>query len=135
MRRRRCWKRPGVEKDLIAPLGFPVSPLFGTPPKNLPERPRAGKPLRVLYVINTGKKKCGKAIDRLLEIPDVELTVTVGRYSELKEKLARRARDYDGRLHLLGWTNQMPELLMSSHVVIGKRAAQPCRRRLRPSAR
>jgi len=113
-------KNAGVEKDVIAPLGFPVSPLFGTPPKNLPERPRAGKPLRVLYVINTGKKKCGKAIDRLLDIPDVELTVTVGRYSELKEKLARRARDYDGRLHLLGWTNQMPELLMSSHVVIGK---------------
>jgi len=50
----------------------------------------------------------------------VELTVTVGRYSELKEKLARRAQEFDGRLHLLGWTNQMPQLLMRSHVVIGK---------------
>ena len=110
----------GVEKESIAALGFPVSPLFAAPPSDLPERPTPGQMLRVLYVINTGKKKCGKAIDRLLEIPNVELTVTVGRYSELKEKLARRAREHDGRLHLLGWTNQMPQLLMRSHVVIGK---------------
>jgi UDP-N-acetylglucosamine:LPS N-acetylglucosamine transferase len=113
-------ERAGIERDVIAPLGFPVSPLFATPPKNLPTRPQPGHPLRVLYVINTGKKKCGKAIDRLLEIPDVEITVTVGRYAELKKNLARRAREYDGRLHLLGWTNQMPQLLMSSHIVIGK---------------
>ena len=89
-------------------------------PRSCPECPTPGQRLRVLYVINTGKKKCGKAIDRLLEIPNVELTVTVGRYSELKEKLARRAQAHDGRLHLLGWTNQMPQLLMRSHVVIGK---------------
>jgi UDP-N-acetylglucosamine:LPS N-acetylglucosamine transferase len=113
-------QRAGIERDNIAPLGFPVSPLFATPPKKPPARPQPGHPLRVLYVINTGRKKCGKAIDRLLEIPDVELTVTVGRYAELKRKLARRARDFDGRLHLLGWTNQMPQLLMASHVVIGK---------------
>ena len=113
-------RKAGVENDLIAPLGFPVSPVFATPPPNVPKSPVAGHSFRVLYVINTGKKKCGKAIDRLLEIPDVELTVTVGRYSELKEKLARRARDHAGRLHLLGWTNRMPELLMTSHVVIGK---------------
>ena len=113
-------RNAGVEKESIAALGFPVSPLFAAPPADLPTRPTYGQMLRVLYVINTGKKKCGKAIDRLLAIPNVELTVTVGRYSELKAKLARRAREHDGRLHLLGWTNQMPQLLMRSHVVIGK---------------
>jgi UDP-N-acetylglucosamine:LPS N-acetylglucosamine transferase len=112
--------KAGVEKDLIAPLGFPVSPQFAVPPAILPRIPKAQMPFRVLYVINTGKKKCGKAIDRLLEIPNVELTVTVGRYSELKEKFAQRAQRHVGRLHLLGWTNQMPQLLMRSHVVIGK---------------
>ncbi len=112
-------RRAGVEKDTIATTGFPVSPLFAVPPEP-PPAPRAGQPFRVLYSINTGKKKCGKAIDRLLEIPGVELTVTVGRYSELKEKLAERVQEYNGRLHLLGWTNQMPRLLMTSHVVIGK---------------
>jgi len=112
--------RAGVEKGIISPLGFPVSPQFAQPTAIAPRVPKAGTPFRVLYVINTGKKKCGKAIDRLLEIPDVELTVTVGRYSELKEKFAHRAQEHAGRLHLLGWTNQMPQLLMRSHVVIGK---------------
>ncbi len=113
-------RQAGVEEKAIAALGFPVSPEFAVPPKELPECPTRGQRLRVLYVINTGQKKCGKAIDRLLEIPNVELTVTVGRYAELKEKLARRSQAHDGRLHLLGWTNQMPQLLMRSHVVIGK---------------
>lgn len=113
-------QKAGVEKDTIAALGFPVSPQFALTPANLPQRPAPGQRLRVLYVINTGQKKCGKAVDRILEIPNVELTVTVGRYSELKEKFARRSLEYEGRLHVLGWTNQMPQLLQSSHVVIGK---------------
>lgn len=113
-------QQAGVEKDSIAALGFPISPQFALTPAHPPQRPKSGTPLRVLYSINTGQKKCGKAVDRILEIPNVELTVTVGRYSELKEKLARRAMEYEGRLHVLGWTNQMPQLLQSSHVVIGK---------------
>lgn len=116
----RVLQKAGVEKDTIAALGFPVSPQFALTPTHPPQRPKLGTMLRVLYVINTGQKKCGKAIDRILEIPNVELTVTVGRYAELKEKLARRSLEYEGRLHVLGWTNQMPQLLQSSHVVIGK---------------
>jgi UDP-N-acetylglucosamine:LPS N-acetylglucosamine transferase/predicted metal-dependent phosphoesterase TrpH len=110
----------GVAPEAIAPLGFPVSPQFCAHVPESPQRPRPGTPLRVLYCINTGQKKCGKVIDRLLEIPNVELTVTVGRHSELKEKLAKRAREYEGQLHVLGWTNQMPQLLLGSHVVVGK---------------
>ncbi|MEK7781971.1 MAG: PHP domain-containing protein [Verrucomicrobiota bacterium] len=113
-------QKAGVEKDMIAALGFPVSPQFAVAWDNLPQRPTLGQKLRVLYVINTGQKKCGKAIDRIMEVPNVELTVTVGRYAELREKLARRSMEYEGRLHVLGWTNQMPQLLMRSHVVIGK---------------
>jgi processive 1,2-diacylglycerol beta-glucosyltransferase len=113
-------QKVGVEKDTIVALGFPVSPQFALTPANPPQCPKLGQMLRVLYVINTGQKKCGKVIDRILEVPNVELTVTVGRYSELKEKLARRSFEYEGRLHVLGWTNQMPQLLQSSHVVIGK---------------
>jgi UDP-N-acetylglucosamine:LPS N-acetylglucosamine transferase/predicted metal-dependent phosphoesterase TrpH len=104
----------------IRALGFPISPLFAEPAARPPGPPAAGQPFRVLYLINTGKKKAGKALDRLLEIPDVELTVTVGRHAELKEKLAGRVRRYGRRLQLLGWTLQMPQLLMSSHLVIGK---------------
>jgi UDP-N-acetylglucosamine:LPS N-acetylglucosamine transferase/predicted metal-dependent phosphoesterase TrpH len=110
----------GIPAEKIRPLGFPVSPRFAQSIADAPRPPHPGEPFRVLYVINTGKKKLGKAIDRLLEIPDVELTVAVGRYAELKEKFARRQERYGDRLHVLGWTNQVPELMMRSHLVIGK---------------
>ena len=110
----------GVPKDSVRAPGFPVNPRFAEPVADPPRPPRENEPFRVLYVINTGKKKIGKAIDRLLEIPNVELTITVGRAAELKEKLSRRAGKYGDRLHLLGWTNQMPELMQRSHLVIGK---------------
>jgi UDP-N-acetylglucosamine:LPS N-acetylglucosamine transferase len=113
-------QRGGVPAEAIQAMGFPVSPRFALPATDIPRSPRAGQPFRILYVINTGKKKLGKGIDRLLEIPEVELTVTVGRHSELKEKLAKRDLRYGRRLHVLGWTNQMPELMMRSHLVIGK---------------
>jgi UDP-N-acetylglucosamine:LPS N-acetylglucosamine transferase/predicted metal-dependent phosphoesterase TrpH len=112
--------RAGVPEKKIQALGFPVNPRFTLPVAEEPPAPRAGQRFRVLYVVNTGKKKLGKAIDRLLEIPEVELTVTVGRHAELKEKLVKRGQRYGSRLHVLGWTNQMPELMMRSHVVIGK---------------
>jgi processive 1,2-diacylglycerol beta-glucosyltransferase len=112
-------KKGGVAKEQIKVLGFPVSPLFAENPNNLPA-PIADEPRRVLYVINTGKKKAGKAIDRLLEIDDVHLTITAGRDPELRAELIERTRDFEDRVKVLGWTNQLPELMMSHHLIISK---------------
>jgi processive 1,2-diacylglycerol beta-glucosyltransferase len=112
-------KRGGVAEKQIKILGFPVSPAFAENSIELP--PPVGKePRRVLYVINTGKKKAGKAVDRLLEIDDVHLTITAGRDAELRAKLIERTHDFGDRVKVLGWTNQMPELMMSHHLVISK---------------
>ena len=112
-------KKGGVAKEQIKILGFPVSPQFAENSDNLPA-PIGDEPRRVLYVINTGKKKAGKAIDRLLEIDDVHLTITAGRDAELRAELIERTREYEGRVKVLGWTNQMPELMMSHHLIISK---------------
>src|SRR5262249_22406288 len=72
------------------------------------------------YVINTGKAKAGKALARLLKIPDVDVTITVGRDASLKAKLTERLREHADRVAVYGWTNQMPRLLMTHHLVIGK---------------
>ena len=109
----------GVLEEQIKVTGFPVSPSFNENKVELPQ-PIGDEPRRVLYVINTGKKKAGKAIDRLLEIDDVHLTITAGRDAELRAKLIERTRDQEHRVKVLGWTNQMPELLMSHHLIIGK---------------
>ncbi len=110
----------GVAENQIKVLGFPVSPIFADNTTNELPQPIADEPRRILYVINTGKKKAGKAIDRLLELDDVHLTITAGRDPELRAKLIERTRDQEHRVKVLGWTNQMPELLMSHHLIIGK---------------
>lgn len=110
----------GVAREQIKTFGFPVSPVFAEMRSNKLEDPREGRPLKILYIINTGKKKSGKAIDRLLALPNVQLTITVGRDAELKEKLAKRTEKMGDRVRLLGWTNQMPALMLSHHLVITK---------------
>ncbi len=110
----------GVAEAQIKTLGFPVSPQFLEPPREPLTAPGPGEPRKILYVINNGKKKAGKAIDRLLEIPDTRLTITVGRDAELKQELLDRTKDSSARVNILGWTNQMPQLLLNHHLLIGK---------------
>ncbi len=113
-------KKGGVPARQIKTLGFPVSPVFAN--SNLAELslPVGDEPRRVLYIINTGKKKVGKAIDRLLDLENVHLTITAGRDAELRANLIERTRDAADRVKVLGWTNQMPELMMTHHLVISK---------------
>ena len=110
----------GVAGEKIKAFGFPVSPVFAEMKAGeLPEM-ECVPPFKILYIINTGKKKSGKAIDRLLEIPSTRLTITVGRDAELKEELTRRTREFAGRVQVLGWTNQMPRLMLTHHLVVTK---------------
>ncbi len=110
----------GVGQDRIKTLGFPVTPLFSSERSHIAPPKYHWDPKKVLYVINTGKAKAGKCLERLLSIPNLELTVTVARDASLKAKLAGRLREYGDRVRLYGWTNRMPKLLMSHHLVIGK---------------
>ena len=63
-------RQHGVAAEKIKAFGFPVSPVFAekTGGASRP-RDRTAARIKILYIINTGKKKTGKAIDRLLEIP------------------------------------------------------------------
>jgi processive 1,2-diacylglycerol beta-glucosyltransferase len=113
-------RKSGVSPKQIKALGFPVSPVFAD--STLPELPPpvGDEPRRVLYLINTGKKKAGKAIDRLIEVDKVHLTICAGRDPALRAQLVERTRDHADRVRVLGWTNQIPELMMSHHLVISK---------------
>jgi UDP-N-acetylglucosamine:LPS N-acetylglucosamine transferase len=113
-------RKNGVAAEKIKAFGFPVNPFFAEKHQEAVPAPEAGGPIKVLYIINTGKKKSGKAIDRLLENPRVHLTITVGRDAELKEKLVRRTERFGERVRVLGWTNQMPRLMLSHHLVVTK---------------
>jgi UDP-N-acetylglucosamine:LPS N-acetylglucosamine transferase len=113
-------RRNSVPESQIKALGFPTNLAFAqrTPTPLTP--PVRGVQRKILYIINTGRKHAGKSIDRLLDLPDTLLTVTVGRDPELKAKLLERTEKMNGRVNILGWTNQMPQLMLSNHLVIGK---------------
>ncbi len=113
-------RKNGVAQEKIKAFGFPVNPIFASKHDGSLQAPKFGAPFKILYIINTGKKKSGKAIDRLLEISPVHLTITVGRDAELKEKLSRRTEKFADRVRVLGWTNQMPRLMLTHHLVVTK---------------
>jgi UDP-N-acetylglucosamine:LPS N-acetylglucosamine transferase len=110
----------GIPPQRVETLGFPVSPLFTREPLEPAPVTHHWNRSRVLYVINTGKAKAGKSIERLLKVHNLDLTITVGRDASLKARLMDRLREYGERVRIYGWTNQMPRLLMSHHLVIGK---------------
>ncbi|NJM55928.1 MAG: UDP-N-acetylglucosamine--LPS N-acetylglucosamine transferase, partial [Verrucomicrobiae bacterium] len=110
----------GVAEERIKVFGFPVSTQFMEAERPELELPAKGAVRRLLYIINTGKKKAGRAVERLLEIPGTRLTITVGHDAELKADLLDRFKEQSARVDVLGWTNQMPKLMLSHHLVISK---------------
>ncbi len=111
-------RRAGVPTERLRVLGFPVPPRFA---RDRPERP----PLetggaRVLYMINAAKASAPGLVRRLLEVPGILLTVTVGKDETLRQEIEQVAAESGKPVEIHGWTPRMPELLMTHHVLIGK---------------
>ena len=116
-------RRAGVPAEKLRVLGFPVSPKYAD--GGLPTRPDPTGPdgRRVLYMINAGRQAAAETVRRLLEIRDIELTVTVGRDAEMRAMVERAiaANDRTRRpVKLIGWTTEVPSLLAKSHLLISK---------------
>lgn len=113
--------RAGVPEEKIRDMGFPVTPDFldntGVIP---PCDPVDGSRKKIFYLLNSGRKKAAKIIKRILEHPDVELTIAAGRDPKVKAAVGEMIRDHRDRVTLLGWTSQVPRLLMSHHLLISK---------------
>jgi len=108
----------GIDSSIIHTLGFPVSPRFGKLQTIPPDQP--GPPHKLLYFPSTRKRHTIACLGNLLRLPGVEVTVITGRYQELHQGLCRAGFDHTPHVRLIGWTDQMPELLAASHLFIGK---------------
>ncbi|MFM9168430.1 MAG: MGDG synthase family glycosyltransferase [Verrucomicrobiota bacterium] len=103
--------RQGVPAERVLPYGFPV-------PARLAGRSRAepgGRP-RVLLMLNPGRRDA-VALAAALASLDLALTVTVGRDAGFREAVERAVA---GRAEVLGWTDRIPELMLTSHLVVSK---------------
>lgn len=107
----------GVDEAKIQCLGFPVSPSFGE--LSVQRMDPAEQP-RVLFMINFAQSHAPILLQKLLQIPGVEYTVTAGRNARLMSELEAVAVRSGKKVNLYGWTDQMPRLLMENHLLISK---------------
>ncbi|MDL5045350.1 PHP domain-containing protein [Oscillatoria amoena NRMC-F 0135] len=110
-----------IPDEVIKVLGFPVTPVFA----DLEEmesvsHPGDGQRKKIFYMLNSGRKQADKIIRRLLEHPDYDLTIAVGKDPKVKAEIEELVADERERVTILGWTSQVPKLLKGHHVIISK---------------
>jgi processive 1,2-diacylglycerol beta-glucosyltransferase len=111
----------GLPESKIQVSGFPVSLRFADRPGNWqPPEPSAAKPFRILFMINSSRSAAIKIAGALLQNSNWHITFTAGRDEELLRELRQMAEGAPARTEILGWTDRIPELLMTHHVVISK---------------
>ncbi len=111
----------GVDPSRLHVTGFPVTPYFRKN-EGIVTRPElsTGTAPRVLYIVNSGTRNAEATARLLLAEGDWEITCTVGRDESLRAKLLGLAAQRSRRAEILGWTDQIPRLLMTHHVVVSK---------------
>ena len=113
-------RRLGVSAQKIRTTGFPVAPAFAAPPPERPAPGADGAPARVLLMAGSAARDTVRTARALAGIPGVALTVSVGRDAALAARLASELGDTGHTANVVGWTDRMPDLLRSHHIVLGK---------------
>jgi processive 1,2-diacylglycerol beta-glucosyltransferase len=116
----------GLPGAAIHVTGFPVAPRFSTLPRELEPPAGPGDPLRILFFPIASRRHTRRMLAALAGLPDSpawSLTAVLGKQKDRLRSLFETAIAA-GRLppetNLIGWTDQIPELLASHHVVLGK---------------
>jgi len=111
----------GVDATRLHVTGFPVTSFFRKN-EGILVRPdlSAGAAPRILYIINSGTQNAEATARRLLAEDEWEVTCAVGRDESLRRTLLAAASNRGRPASILGWTDQIPRLLMTHHVVVSK---------------
>ncbi len=112
----------GVPDTRIHVSGFPVALGFADRPRHWqpPDSQDAPTTYRVLFMINSGRSSAIKIARALLQNREWHITFTAGRDEALLQELRAMAQGAPAKADVLGWTDRIPELLMTHHVVISK---------------
>jgi processive 1,2-diacylglycerol beta-glucosyltransferase len=108
-------RRDGVPESLIHVLGFPVSPIFETLD---PCPPPVDDQWRVLFFPGGKTSAAIGSLRHLAKIPNLHVTVVTGRRQAVFRQLQKAGLPTRGEL--IGWTQEMPRLMTSHHLFIGK---------------
>lgn len=110
----------GIERDRIRVSGFPVQLDFALSERRLEPPDLAKNPPEVLYVVNSGKQHAPAVVSHLMEKSDWRVTIAVGMDEGLQTQISRMVDSFPGRATVIGWTKELPRLMMSHHLLISK---------------
>ena len=113
--------RAGIEAERLHVAGFPVNPFFRAHAAEFsPPALAGGATPRVLYIINSGTRHALETATHLLAEPGWSVTCAVGRDDRLRSRLEKIAASRAHPATILGWTDQIPRLLLTHHAVVSK---------------
>ena len=105
-------KNPRVSE--VVGGGWPVRAEFDVP------EDRRGAKKRILYLVNSRRKKSKRTVERLLELEGTELTVVVGKEEGLKQDLRKAFAPWKERIQVLGWVKNFASLIREHDLVVTK---------------
>jgi processive 1,2-diacylglycerol beta-glucosyltransferase len=114
-------QQAGIDPARLHVAGFPVPPFFAEQADTLvpPDLANGATP-RVLYIKNSKTRDAADTARRLLTDTRWEITCTVGRDEVLRSELEHLGTFRTADFRILGWTEEIPRLLMTHHVVVSK---------------
>ncbi len=112
--------RAGVAPGLVHDCGFPTPVFFADHAHLAPPDLAPGVRPRVLCIINSVTRDATAQVRALFADTAWDVTVAVGRDERLRRRLEKLAADRAAPTTILGWTDQIPRLLLTHHVVVSK---------------
>jgi processive 1,2-diacylglycerol beta-glucosyltransferase len=114
-------RRAGVDPARLHVPGFPVTSFFARQRARLqPPDLAMGAAPRVLFIVHSGTRNAEATARLLLAEPGWDVTCTVGRNTRMQHRLSDVAARHGRGAEVVGWTDQIPRLLMTQHVVVSK---------------
>lgn len=118
----RCW---GVSREQIAVTGIPIHPAFSRLPSRTEALRAAGLSGRRKVLLQlaggAGLGPVEEVFEQLLGVePDCDLVVVAGRNETARRRLCERAQSTRQRVHVLGYTDRIQDLMRAADLVVTK---------------
>jgi processive 1,2-diacylglycerol beta-glucosyltransferase len=115
----RVLEKAGVPRSRLRVSGFPVCPRFADSIAPRPDPADLPRP-KVLIMVNGQPERALALFEHLQAQKRYHLTITVGHNETLRDKLLQSLDPSEPPPTILGWVDNVPLLLRSHHVLIGK---------------
>ena len=106
-------------KEVVAG-GWPVRPTFEPAEERKKVVGKNREPFRILYLINSRRRKAIRTVEKILQFPDVEVTAVVGKEEELKGELRKAFPESQGKLEIHGWVKNLAGMIRAHDLVVTK---------------